>query len=133
MKHLAQSISSDLSVYWKIKYGQNKCDNVFHINWIHVGRYNFLLYPCKPLDYSHGSIIFQGKHIENYIPERPSIRLVLDSNAMHVDHAIVAHPDIHEIIEKDEIFSVISTFYKLSFRDVVVFAKKLKMLNVSIL
>ena len=51
----------------------------------------------------------------------------------HIDHAIVAHPDVHEVIEKEDILSVISNIYNFGFREVVVFAKKLKILNVSII
>ena len=133
MKHLADSISCDLSKYWKIKYDQNKCDNMFHVDWICAGKYNFLLYPCKPWDYSTGSIIFQGTRYGEHITDRPSIRLVLDENMTHIDHAIVAHPEVHEVIEKEDILSVISNIYSFSFREVVVFAKKLKLLNVSII
>jgi hypothetical protein len=45
----------------------------------------------------------------------------------------VAFPQNHEVIEENDILKMIIKLYRLSYRDIVVFGRKLKMLNVSIL
>ena len=133
MKHVAQRIGSELSNYWRIKFSQNKCASMFNAEWVNGKGISFLLYPDKPYEYSNGSIIMQGQRYYEHITDVPSIRLVLNDAATGIDHAIVAFPQNHEVIEENDILKMIIKLYRLSYRDIVVFGRKLKMLNVSIL
>ena len=134
MKHLAQTISNELSNWWKIKNGQNKCDSMFHSNWINSGgKTVFFLYPCSRMDFSNGSIIFQGHRSYDSVLEVPSVRLVLNDEENKIDHAIVASPVEHDVLEEENILKKIVEMYDLTLRDVVMFARKLKLLNVSII
>ncbi len=133
MKNLAKRIGFDLSKYWKIKFDQKKCASMFNAEWINCKDISFFLYPDKPYEYSNGSIIMQGQRYYEPDPDvLPSVRLVLNDDATGIDHAIVAFPQDHEVIEEEDILKTFIKIYRLSYRDVVSFGKKLKLLNISI-
>ena len=133
MKHLAQRISYDLSKYWKIKFDQKKCANMFNSDWVSGGKVMFHLYADNPYDFSNGSIIIQGHRYYDSVADVPRIRLVINNSGTGIDHAIVSgylHP---EIIPERNILTTIVKMYNLNYRDIVTFGKKLKLLNISII
>ena len=134
MNHLAKRIGSDLSKYWNIKNSQNKCANMFNSDWINGGKkIVFHLYPDQKYEFSNGSIIIRGYRQHDAVFDGPSIRLVLNDDNNSIDHAIVAYPTQQVVIEEDNILKTFVRLYGMSYRDVVVFGRKLNLLNVSII
>ena len=134
MRHLAQQIGFDLSRYWKIKFDQNKCANMFNSDWVSCGdKIMFHLYADTPYDVLNGSIILQAHRYWVEPSYFPRIRLVLDNKRTGIDHAIVNGYIRPGIIPGKDILKKIIEIHKLSYRDIVVFGRKLNLLNVSII
>ena len=132
MRHLAKRIGSDLSKYWKIKFDRKKCANMFDSDWISCGKVVFHLYADNPCDFSSGSVIIQGWKKYDLYTDVPRIRLVLDDSGDGINYAIIPGYISPEIIDEKNILKTIAEMYNLSYRGIVTFGKKLKLLNISI-